>query len=223
MWHGPYPRGAPACLGHLAWNLVYIKQWKSGWQTDTALCSVRHVSNDVWSQSANPSSRYTMCILPTYRSTDRPTDQPTNQPTPMKESPSWEANNHSASQQIPRLLWNPKVHCPPLVLILSHMHTVHTIPPYFPRSILILSSHQRVVFKLDSSLQVFRPKLCTRFSSLPWVLRKLEKLGCFAKSNSEFLPILYGFETRSLWGHNTDWETLRTKCWGEYLDLWTRK
>jgi hypothetical protein len=29
----------------------------------------------------------------------------------MEQSPSWEANSHSASQEIPRLSWNPKVHC----------------------------------------------------------------------------------------------------------------
>jgi len=28
----------------------------------------------------------------------------------MKQNPSTEANTHSASQEIPRLLWNPKVH-----------------------------------------------------------------------------------------------------------------
>jgi hypothetical protein len=48
----------------------------------------------------------------------------------------WEANSHSASQEILRLLWNPKNHyrvhkSPPLVRILSHMHSVHTFPSYF--------------------------------------------------------------------------------------------
>jgi len=28
----------------------------------------------------------------------------------MEQNPSWEANSHSASQEIPRLLWNPKFH-----------------------------------------------------------------------------------------------------------------
>jgi len=28
----------------------------------------------------------------------------------MEQSPSWEANGHSASQEITHLLWNPKVH-----------------------------------------------------------------------------------------------------------------
>jgi hypothetical protein len=28
----------------------------------------------------------------------------------MEQSPSWEADSQSASQEIPCLLWNPKVH-----------------------------------------------------------------------------------------------------------------
>jgi hypothetical protein len=56
----------------------------------------------------------------------------------MEQSTSWEADSHSANQEIPRLLWNPKVYyrfrnVPPQVPILSQMHPVCTFPPYFPK------------------------------------------------------------------------------------------
>ena len=65
----------------------------------------------------------------------------------MVQSPSWEANWFTASQEIPRISRNPNVHYrthkrPPPVSILGQPNPVH-IPTSW-RSVLILSTHLRL-------------------------------------------------------------------------------
>jgi len=54
----------------------------------------------------------------------------------MQQSPSWEANRFWASQEIPRILWNPKAHylvykSPAPVPFLSQINPVHVRPSHF--------------------------------------------------------------------------------------------
>jgi hypothetical protein len=53
-------------------------------------------------------------------------------------SPSWEATNCTATQELASILWNPKFHyrvnkMSPLVPILSKINPIHTIPSYFSK------------------------------------------------------------------------------------------
>jgi hypothetical protein len=70
----------------------------------------------------------------------------------MEKNPFWKANNHLVSQEIFSFLRDKKIHyrvykSQALVLILSHMQSVHNFPPYLP------TIHSTIIFptKLRSS------------------------------------------------------------------------
>ena len=104
----------------------------------------------------------------------------------MVHCPSWEANWFAASQEISRILWNPKVHyCthkrPPPVPILGQPNPVHTptsllleihrniIYPSTPRSpqwsLSLQFPHQDPIHPLSSSIRATRTILGVQYKS----------------------------------------------------------
>jgi hypothetical protein len=105
--------------------------------------------------------------------TNKQTNKVTNS---IEQSPSWEANRSSASQEIPRILWNPNVHyrmykSPPPVPILSQPSPVQVPHPASWRSILKLSSNLHLGLRSDLLPSDLPTKILYAPLLSPWVLR----------------------------------------------------
>ena len=117
----------------------------------------------------------------------------------MQQSPSWDVNRFSASQEIPRILWNPKVHyCiykfPPPVPILSQINPVHApLQPTSWRSVLILSSHLRLGLPSCLFPSGFATKTCIHLSSHRTCYMPLKSHSSFYDypNNPHFLHCCY--------------------------------
>jgi hypothetical protein len=117
----------------------------------------------------------------------------------MEQSPSWEANRFSSSQEIPLTLWNPKVHyrihkCPPTVptWASSNQSIPHILLPEDPSYIILPSTpgsprfpHQKPVYSYASLLThrryVPRPSHSSRFyhpNNIGWKVRSLSSSWC---------------------------------------------
>ena len=127
----------------------------------------------------------------------------------MQQSPSWEANRFSASQEIPRILCNSKVHyriykCPPPVLILSQLK----LKSY--RFISVTVSKQPVKNALITSEIILSRDFNSKFSQLQFgaeFLQRCSKYCSYSFCLRISVLLIWKSGLNRFWfkGHNFTW------------------
>jgi len=139
----------------------------------------------------------------------------------MEKIPFWEANRFSASQEIPRILWNPKVHyrihkCPPPVPILNQIDPAHTThipfpedlsyyyPPIYSWSLSLRFPHRNLYMPLLPPLGATCP---THLILLDFIIRTILDEE-YRSLSSSLCSFLHSLVTSSLSGSNILLSTL---------------
>jgi hypothetical protein len=116
--------------------------------------------------------------------------QPTNQPpshstNPVEHSHSWQANGYAASQEIPCILWDLKVHYPATHLNSEPHDSGHTFPSSPLRFNLILSYMCTLFFRFENKIKwhhFFNGYLC----KFPSIIYLLNSLWSYYGSNQQY-------------------------------------
>jgi len=115
----------------------------------------------------------------------------------IEKSPSWEANTFAASQEFPLFLWNPKVHyrihkCPPPVLILSQLDSVHTPTSHFLKvrlNIILPSTPGSLKWALSFSFPHQNAVYASPFPQTRYTPRTSHSSRCYHPNNIEWRQI----------------------------------
>jgi hypothetical protein len=96
----------------------------------------------------------------------------------MELSPSWEAANCATTQELPSILWNPKVHyrvhkSPALVPVLSQINPIYTIPSYLSTIHFNIVPHLRFGHPSGLFPSGFPDSILYAFLFAPFVLHTL--------------------------------------------------
>ena len=114
----------------------------------------------------------------------------------MEQIPSWEANWFSAAQEIPRILWNPKVYysihkCPPPVPILNQIDPIRTLTcPFLKIHLNIILPSTTGSSKRFPHQTLYTPLLSPMCSTCPIHLILLDLIArtILGEENRLFLP-----------------------------------